>query len=651
MKEKITLGMCVLVLSALNAKETVSLEEITVTAQKQEERYIDVPISLSVLDEFDIEDKGINDFGDLANHASGLAIFDAGGTGILSPSLRGIASNTGAENLNVGIYVDGIPYVGTFGNELILVGMERVEVLKGPQSVLYGKNSYAGVINIVSKEPRNHFEGSVGLEFGNYDKKIFNLNINTPIIKDKLLLDFYLRHSQKDGFIKNNYLGNYDNYKEDDFGKIYLKYIFSDYLKFSFISSILQKDDGAPSWNVSTASNLRETNSNFQGVNQSTNNANVFRVDYDYSGYNFSSISTHKTIDGHIAYDGDLSPVDAFHITGEIDTKEYSQEFRVIKEYDSFKYLFGVYFDSMTKKRENLFNSATFQDFETKSNTASIFANVDLQVLDNLVLSVGSRIDREKIELEDSLLGANDTNSYTNFSPRINLKYNLNDDTMIYSTVSKGFKSGGYYMFAPTPDERWADKESALNYEIGAKTYLTNNLLLSTAIFYMDIEDKQVITHISPITSYIQNAAKAESKGIELDIDYNLNENLKLYTALGYSDSKLKEFRDAQGDYSGNRNPFSPKYTYSLGAKYRSDMGVFANINLRGQGEMFSDKQNLAKTDKFQTIDIKVGYEKKDYEIYLYANNIMDKENDTNYGTVIFLSEPREIGVKLKYRF
>lgn len=148
MKEKIALGMCVLVLSALNAKETVSLEDITVTAQKQEERYIDVPISLSVLDEFDIEDKGIDDFGDLANHASGLAIFDAGGTGILSPSLRGIASNTGAENLNVGIYVDGIPYVGTFGNELILVGMERVEVLKGPQSVLYGKNSYAGVINI-----------------------------------------------------------------------------------------------------------------------------------------------------------------------------------------------------------------------------------------------------------------------------------------------------------------------------------------------------------------------------------------------------------------------------------------------------------------------------------------------------------------------
>lgn len=112
----------------------------------------------------------------------------------------------------------------------------------------------------------------------------------------------------------------------------------------------------------------------------------------------------------------------------------------------------------------------------------------------------------------------------------------------------------------------------------------------------MKIKDKQVTTHVDSVISYVDNAAECETKGIELDADYRLTPAIRLYASLGLADSTFKEFRDAQGDYSGNQNPFSPKYTYSVGATYRDHRGIFATAGLRGQDKIYSDKQNQNQT-------------------------------------------------------
>jgi len=649
MKKQIAVAMCLATVSSMCSKEIIQLKDLTVTAQKQDENYIDVPISLNVFDEFQIEDKKIDTIQDLANNASNLIFLDAGGSGVLSPFIRGIASDTGVENSNVAIYLDGIPYVNTFGNEILLENVKRIEVLKGPQSVLYGKNSYAGVINIISKEPTKNFHGDITLELGSDNKKSYSLSLNTPL-SEKFLMNLFYKHNQKDGFITNNNLNNKDNFEESDFGKIHVKYIHSDNLDFSLISSILKNDNGAPSWNIPTATDLRQTNSNFQGKNDLSTNTNAFKINYNFEGFKFSSISTYKKYDNATSYDADFSAQTFNHVIGDTNTKEFSQEFRLSKTQENYKYLLGLYADNMKKQRDIKIITMPFQNYETKSKTLSAFANIDYAFSKKIALSLGGRIDKDTIDLNDNLLNVNDNNSYTNFSPKATLKYKMDENTMFYSTISKGYKAGGYYLFAPTLDQRWVKKESLINYEIGAKSYL-DNLTLSFSAFFMDIKDKQVSTHIDPLYSFVQNAAKAESKGFELDLDYKVNDTLNLYSHFGYSNSTLKEFSDSQGDYSGNKNPFSPKYTYSLGAQYRNANGIFATVNLKGQSKMYSDKQNQLTTKAFNIVNTKIGYEQANYEIYLYANNIGDKKYDTSYGAVTFLSKPREIGIQLKYRF
>lgn len=633
------------------SKKNISLQDITITAQKQEENHKDIPISLTVFDEYEIEDKGFRQFSDLANHSSNFTILEAGGTGMMSSYIRGIASDTGVESSNVGIYVDGIPYVNTFGNEIPIENIERIEILKGPQAVLYGKNSYAGAVNIISKKPENQFTGNVGVDFGTDNKRKYHLTLNTPIIENRLMVNGFVQHYEKDGYIENTTLGKEDNYKEDSFGKFNILFTPVDGLEISLISSFLDKDDGAPNWNSGTAEDRRKIGSNLQGKNETESLTNALKIDYDFGNLKFSSISTYKDLDNRTLYDADLSPADLMNLDADMDLDEYSQEIRFSGKTGCLGYLIGFYGDKMEKKRFLKMNNNPFQKYKTKSESLSAFANLDISFAKDFTLSLGSRIDRETLTLDDYLLKIDDENDYINFSPKVTLKYNLSKKTMTYATFSQGFKSGGYFMFAPTLEQRWVDKEKLTNYETGIKSYLTENLSLGASLFFMDIKDKQVTTHIDAYRSYVDNAANSESKGFELDLDYMINKQIKLYASIGYSDSKFKNFKDLKGDYSENKNPFSPKYTYSFGANYRNLMGIFASASVRGQDECYADKENNYKTTGYHIINAKIGYEKENFEIYLYSNNLADKEYDTRYSTNYFLSPPRETGIQVKYRF
>jgi len=650
MKTKSFVLLC-LVTSLLNAKETLTLQELTVTAQKYEEKHIDVPISMNIIDEFDIEDKNIDDFNDLNNLSSNFSIFDAGGSGIVSSSIRGITSDTLVESASIGIYVDGIPYIGTIGNEIPIHNIQRIEILKGPQSTLYGKNSYSGAINIITKAPQNNTNGFVSVGFAEDNKQEYSLNLNTPIIDNKLLLNVFMRHYKKDGFIKNTTLNNEENYKENNYFKSYLKYLVNNKLTISLISSLLKTDDGAPSWNSTASPNLREVASNEQGTKELTNQSHALNIDYELNGFKLSSLTTIKDIDENFFYDGDLSSSPMYAFTTDTKNKEYTQEFRLAKRTNQNNYMLGIYFDDMDKHRSVKGNGAVFQKFGVKSKTISIFTNNDFKLNKDYTVSLGARLDKDKIEMNDELINFNDSHSYTNLSPKISLKYKPKANFMSYATISKGYKSGNYYGFAPTPEQRWYEKESLINYEVGFKYDYSDKLNFALSIFHMDIKDKQVNTNISYNVGVINNAASSESQGIEFDMNYRPMEGLSLYSSLGFNKTEFKKFSDINGNYQGNRNPASPKYTYSLGAKYRTNNGIFTNVNIKGQSNIYADKENLIETDPFNLINFKLGYERENYEVYLYAENFTDKKHDINWGTFSYLSVPREIGIKFKYRF
>lgn len=634
------------------AKENISLKNIVVTAQKQDENFKDIPISLSIFNEFQIEDKGFENYNDLTNHSSNFTIFDAGGTGMMATYIRGVASDTGAESANVGVYVDGIPYVNTFGNDIPIENIQRIEVLKGPQSVLYGKNSYAGVVNIISKPPSGIFEGNTKVTLGSDGKRKVSLTLNAPAVADKLYLSLFARHNEKDGFVRNTTLNIEDNFKEDRYGKFHLLFTPSDRLDLSLISSVLDKNDGAPAWNQTDAPDRLVVASDFQGVNRTDSVTHALKADYRFGSHQLSSVTTVKDLDNLTTFDADFTPFELFHTEADMAVKEYSQEIRLTGDIGRVNYLAGVYADIMTKDRFLTINRLPFQDYETESRTLSIFAHGTLDLSKKMTLSGGARLDRDKITLDDDFMGFDDENSYTNLAPKVSLTYAFSDDTTVYATVSKGYKSGGYFLFAPTPDRRWVEKEEMTNYEIGAKSYLTDNFTISASAFFMEIKDKQVTTHVAPLISYVDNAAQCDTMGFEVDADLRLTREISLYASFGLADSEFKEFRDGIGDYTGNKNPFSPLYTYSLGGTYRGARGLFATAGLRGQDKMYTDKENITVTDAYYLIDAKIGYESERFDVYLYAENLLDKVYDTRLGVgSSYLSSPREIGFQARFRF
>ena len=639
-----SLAVCVYCYGA----ESLRLNEVEVTARKIDEKAIDVPISMSVLSDYDLEDGRVNKLEDITNLTSNLSIFNASGT--ISPTIRGIASNTALQNLNVGLYVDGVSYLGTVGNNIFLDDIRRIEILKGPQSVLYGKNAYAGAINIISKEPTNDTEAKIGLKLGSDNLKSLNFSVSGAVADDKILARFSGFTQQKEGFIYNEHLNKTDDDTKTNFGKLYLKFIPTENLDIDFIQSIYGSKIGAPAMNLSNAKDLRRTSSGFEGRGDLKNYENSLKIDYKFKDYEFISLSTFRDYKDDRAYDADLTPFKAAQIDTNHIQKDYSQEFRFVTDKDFGKFLFGIQGALGDIKKRVIINDTTlYTDTKTKNKGYGFFSHNDFHITPVFTLSLGARFDKDETRFKHHLLVDDRKDSYNAFSPKFGLKYKISENFMSYVSISKGYKAGGYLFSAPI-DKMWYDKETLWNYELGFKG-VWDKFDLSGAVFYADIKDKQVMTAVTPFLSYASNAAKAKSQGFELEGNYFITSNLKFNAGFGYVKSVYKNFKDSGGDYKGKYVNYAPKITYSAGVDYYAYGGFFVSAYMRGQSKMYSDENNLHESDAYTLIDAKIGYEAKNMEVYLYAKNTFDKKHDTNYGAYTFISEPREVGVKFEYKF
>jgi iron complex outermembrane receptor protein len=255
-------------------------------------------------------------------------------------------------------------------------------------------------------------------------------------------------------------------------------------------------------------------------------------------------------------------------------------------------------------------------------------------------------------------------NTFEEISPKLSGKYRINDAMMAYATVAKGFKGGGYYPHAPVGSQSY-ESETLWNYEIGLKSqFLDKRLLLNTAVYFMDISDKQVLTSIDALNGYVSNAASATSMGAEIDLTYKVTREISIFGSLGFNKSEFEDFSEGTFDTSGNQTgtvsydgnclPYAPEYNYSIGVKYRNRYGWFARADVGGYGKMYLDKTNSYAQDAYDLVNAKMGYEADWYDVYVYADNLFDKEYDavgyySGYYTLV--SAPREIGVQVNLRF
>lgn len=644
-----------LLISNINAKELKehTLDDIIVTAQKTEENIKDVPISISVLDEFFLQDTNIASTNDIDFYVPNFKSFDIGDSSRYTPVLRGLSAESRTFFTNVATYVDGVPYLDSMGNNILFDDIERIEVLKGPQGTLYGKNTYAGVINVITKKPDNEARKKVGIKLAEDKKRELSLNISTPIIDDKLYTSFLTKYHKKDGYIKNTYLNRFDNSQEDKYAKLYLRYTPTDSLEFSLISSYLKKNDGANSVVGRNLNNYRQTQSDQIGFNRPNVKSLALKAEYTNKNFKFTSTSSYKKQNEDMYVDYDWSDLNMLNYKVEYPFENFNQEFRLDTSFGNFDYLIGVNLYKDDKSPNFKFNGFDIQDNNIKSQSFGIFNHLKYKVNDKLDLIAGLRYDKDKVKLDDRLANDKQEKTYEEVSPKIALNYRFNENTSTYFNISKGYKSGGYFMFAPSSKKAYG-KESLYNYELGLKSKLLDDKLsINSSFFYMDVKDMQVMVNTDPMNGYIANAAEVTSKGFELEANYLINENLSSILALGYNDTRFDNFKDSLGDYSNKYNPLASKYNYSLALQYRADNNIFARFEVQGQSSFYTDKANTNKVDGYTLFNSKIGYETENFEVYLYGKNLANKKYDTvgYIDNFVIVSPPREIGFELNYRF
>lgn len=650
---------------------------VTVTAQKQEENVQKVAIGITVLDEQDVEDRNIASVSEIADFVPNLMVYGHA-SGMNSPSMRGIHASPETLTTSTGMFIDGIPVLSAIGFEDSLQDVERIEVLRGPQGTLYGKNTEAGAINIITRQPDNEFvarlaaEGGMLLsaEAGDRVKGLYSLNASGPLVKDRLFLGVAGQYYHKDGFIKNTTTGKADNDREHWSGRMHLRWTPMDELDISLIASFIEYDDGAVDMNLAeTGSALfglppfenRRVASNLPGYNKANGDSQALKIAYSLTDQlTLTSVTTRRMYHEKSAIDWDFSPLTLLHSIKNNKYIKLSQELRLDSNSEKLKWLLGFYYDNDNNdigfRQDSMIPSmVSTTDREFNGDAYAFFGQVNYALTKKLRVVTGLRYGVQEQEYKNHIENTKYDDSWSDISPKIAIEYYFTPDVMTYVSASKGYRSGGFNTVATDPQYRSYDEETLWSYEVGAKTALFNNrVILNGAVYYMKIDDMQVYEAISPTMSYLTNAAKATAIGVEAEAKIKITNGLTAVAGFGYNDIEFDKFSDALGNYKSKKAPYAPEYTFNIGAQYRHASGFYSRVDLIGYGEMFFDRANQYSRDSYEVVNMKVGYETDRYDIYLYGKNIFDQEyNSKGYydGFYTLYSEPGEIGVKAVCRF
>jgi iron complex outermembrane receptor protein len=651
------------------AQEEHVQETITVTAQKHEEDVQDVPMSISVLNTQHIEDLNIESISELSDFVPNLTMFNNGAPGFDTPSIRGLHAFLDSGTVSTGLFVDGVPILAVAGFEDTFLDIERVEVLRGPQGTLYGKNTEAGVINIITRQPNNEFRGKVAGEYGEDNKQKVNFNLAGPIMQDTLFFSLAGQHYSKDGYIENILTGETANDRENWYGKGSLRWTPTEDLDISLLFSGITYNNAAQDMSLSKAyaamfgipdPSTRQIMANHQGYTDAESHTQSLKINYDITDtLKLTSITSNRTFDNDNHYDWDFSSMTYQHSKDKSNYNKISQELRLDNAGKRLNWLVGLYYDKDDNDTlVDLDSGAGFSpynDSNTQGEAYALFGQARYALFEKLGFTAGLRYEKQDMEFTDNRTGSFLEESWSALSPKVALDYAITSDTNTYASVTKGYRSGGFNAYANDPAYTSYDEENLWSYEVGVKTHALNNrLTVNAAVFYMNISDMQVNEAISATETYITNAAEASGYGGEIEVVGTPMDGVTINAGIGYANLEFDQHRDLTGDYSGNKISYSPEYTYNLGAQYRSPAGFYLRCDLIGVGKTYLDSSNDASRDAYEIVNAKIGWEWETFDIYLYGKNLFDEEyNSYDYagGYYTVYSDPRELGATVVYRF
>jgi len=574
----------------VEAKDPSKLETVEVTARKREETLQDVPISVTAFTDTALSKLNVQDIGDLQGRVPNLTIYAArGSNSTLTAYIRGIgqADPLWGVDPGVGSYLDDVYIARPQGALLDVFDVERVEVLRGPQGTLYGKNTVGGAIKYISKPLPVKEEGFASITVGNYNERDVRAAFGGASQDGVWRARVAGAYLTRDGFGENLITGKDVSDKDTKAMRASLGFFPSASFNAQLSVDAMNDDSSVrgakrlalnrfdPN-NTPPNSNDFDAQNGMPDVNPTQMRGSSLVMNFLPGGdWTFKSVTAWRKSDTETNIDFDTLPAKITDVAATYRDHQFSMEFEAnFYEAGSIHGVGGVYYFNGTAagRVKNNFLNAIFGDTGGSVDTDSIavYADGTLDLSDALSLSGGLRYTREKktadvlnLSYKDATFTQvtgvaadfHDSVTANNVSPRISLDYRMNPNVLLYASASRGFKSGGFNIRAnavavPASARPFKD-ESVDAYEIGSKmNFLDDRLFINTALFYNKYQDVQ----LSVFTSYTQangqpgffgdftNAGKAHVSGAEVEAAFKPAEHWTLNANAAVLDAKYDEY-------------------------------------------------------------------------------------------------------------
>jgi iron complex outermembrane receptor protein len=629
--------------------------EIVVTARRTEERLQRVPASVSAFNERALDRIQAQDTTGLQGAVPNLNIVQGrGSSNATNIYIRGIGQPDALQTFDpaVGVYIDDVYLSRIRGTQLDLLDIERLEVLRGPQGTLYGKNTIGGAIKYITRKPGQDFRANMSFALGTYGDLEGQAAVSGPI-SNTLAIGVSAIHSEHAGFVHDPVLDRRYNDKDVTGGRAAIAFTPSTRFRVDLTADYTREDAalnvGRPINNLTTFSGTTLVVSDPVGsgpyhwtgrttpaLPNSTKTKHygfAGTMTYDLTdALTLKSITAYRNLKTDDYIDIDATQYQVGDVFVGVKQHQTSQEFQLAYTGSRLQGVAGLYYldEHITSHQEAFgndllgplfLNSGFLRTIDDRLTTKSYaaYANGSFTIVPNVRLSAGLRYTHESKDYfrttsaffsklpaaNNTFVFAPHTGKWNDWSPMASLDWQVTPATMLYARVAKGFKSGGFNGRANEAASATEYKpETVWSYEAGFKTTLASQLKLNGAIFDNEYRDFQARISAnagdlsdfpSPVLSVV-NAGKLRIRGAELEAAWTPTPQLLLDTQIGYLDSKYKEFFDARFPNQSRafQTPaFSPHWTMRFGAQYSVGLGDSGGITLGGQAR-YRSRQALS---------------------------------------------------------
>jgi len=661
----------------------VAVAEVYVSASRERLKLREMPASVSVISSALISSGEIRSLSDITASAPNFFMPDYGSKLTAPVYIRGIGSRIDAPS--TGLYVDNVPYFEKASFNTDFFDIQHIEVLRGPQGTLYGRNTMAGIINIVTLSPLDFQGTTLNLSAGTYGT--YSLNAGHYAKRnDKFGYSLSVNLLHNNGFFKNDYTGEPVDKINSAGVRNRLAWTPGKRVTVENIAFWEWSDQGGYPYAV-----FNDTTQSPEPINYNQYSSYFRQLISDalvakYKGLNMEVTSTtsYQYLRDNQQIDQDFTPASLYFVKQRQNQNMVSQE--VIAKsalQNKYRWLAGAYgfmqkFEKSVDVDTYANSTTSFKNYDHVIAGAALFHQSTLSdlLLPGLTVTAGLRIDFEKDVLDyrfdmlsNSVVSSLADTVYPGLSsleilPRLALSY-ATGHSNVYGVIARGYKTGGYNSTFERPEDLTFEPEHSWNYELGLKTKLPGNVFADAAVFYIDWRNQQIYQTVpSGRGSMLKNAGHSVSKGAELTLRAAPLKGLEASLAYGFTHATFITNKvNDMTDYSGNIIPYVPRHTVALQATQTINFRdskmldlVRFSITGRGTGKIFWNEANDHSQDFYATTDAKVSFIKGSLQFDIWGKNITGSKYESFYFTAlnrkyVQMNKPARMGVNLSIKF